>query len=452
MTSVLYRSTNREVDCVDFKEALLRGQAPDKGLYVPAGYPSLDSTLIASMKDMSYAEIATCVMKPLVGDCLTEDELRAMCEDAYTFDVPIEPVENRDRRHILRLDQGPTASFKDFAAQMMGRMMQHYLKQDYKNLVILTATSGDTGSAVANAFYGKDNVQMVVLFPNDEVSDRQRKLMTTLGGNITALSVDGKFDDCQNMVKTAFSDNNLSDVPFSSANSINIGRLIPQTVYYFYAYSRCTETPDNYVIFSVPSGNFGNLTAGLIAYEMGLPNLWYIAAVNENDEFPRFLETGKYEKLKPSKKCISNAMNVGHPSNLARIVDIYEGCMDQVGNIIQTPDMEWMREDIRSRSIDDSQSRRTIKKAYENHGLLLEPHGAVGWAALEDIAPENDDNTFYVSLETAHPAKFPDEIEQLLGFEPELPESMKGLDDRPESYEEIPAEYEALKELLKQRF
>ncbi|MBM3303720.1 MAG: threonine synthase [Candidatus Aenigmarchaeota archaeon] len=452
MAQLLYRSTNRRSPSVTFREALLRGQAPDRGLYVPEFYPIFNRDFMASMRDMSYPELAANVMKQLVGDCLTLEELRGMCDDAYTFDVPVEAVNGRDGRYVMRLDRGPTASFKDFAAQMMGRMVPHYLQQEGKELVILTATSGDTGSAVAQAFYNKPRVKMVVLFPEQEITDRQRKLMTTLGSNITAVSVNGKFDDCQAMVKTAFSDDDLKYLPLSSANSINVGRLIPQAVYYFHAYGRVSRD-GGMAVFSVPSGNFGDLTAGLIARGMGLPAKLYIAAVNENDEFPRFLETGNYEKIAPSRNCISNAMNVGHPSNLARIVDMFGGHMDNDGAMTEKPrHIDSMRRQIKSASISDELTRDTIRRAWEEHNLLLEPHGAVGWAALEEIAPANRDGLAYVSIETAHPAKFPEVIMEELGFEPDIPASMRGLDDRPESYDTIPAEYGALKELLRKRF
>jgi len=453
MAELLYRSTNWQSPKVTFREALARGLAPDRGLYVPEFYPELDRDIIESMRDMPYPEIAVRVMKPLVGDSFTTEELTLMSEDAYRFPVPLEPVEGLDGRYILRLDRGPTASFKDYAAQMMARKLGRYLEQEGLELVILNATSGDTYAAVANAFHGVRRVKTIGIFPLHEVPPMQRKFMTTLGGNSTAIGVDANFDCCLGMVTAAFVDKDLAHIPLSSANSINVGRLVPQTVYYFHAYSKCKLMGHDGVIFSVPSGNFGDVTAGLIAHRMGLPAEFFIAAVNENDEFPRFLDTGIYEKVDPSRNCISNAMNVGNPKNLVRIVDMHGGQMDHTGKLVKSPEMGRIRQIMKSESIGDERTRKTMREAWAEHGLLLEPHGAVAWAALNDFCPEGYSNgAALVSLETAHPAKFPETVLEELGFEPDLPASMIGLGDKPETYDTIPGEYGALKELLKQRF
>ena len=315
----------------------------------------------------------------------------------------------------MRLDQGPTASFKDFAARMMSRLMQHFLSLSNRHLTILTATSGDTGSAVANAFYGLKNINVIILFPAKEVTAMQRKQMTTLDGNISVISLDGKFDDCQRLVKKAFTDPTLSGVPLSSANSINIGRLLPQSVYYFYAWSRLAGNLDEKALFSVPSGNFGNLMGGLIARKMGLPVEKFILATNENNEVPEFLRTGIYKSIVPSVNCISSAMNVGHPSNLARIVALYGGMMDEAGMIHKDPDMKRMRDELFGVSVTDDETRDTISDVFRKYGILLEPHGAIAWHGVNEYLKLNSlkdsGNRLIISLETAHPAKFPEELQ-----------------------------------------
>jgi len=294
-------------------------------------------------------------------------------------------------------------------------------------------------------------LRVIVLFPSKEVTPRQRRQMTTLGENIIALAVDGKFDDCQALVKEAFVDQELGCLDLSSANSINFGRLLPQTVYYFYAYSKLAKEGEE-IIFSVPSGNFGNLMGGLIAKKMGLPVHKFIAAVNENDEFPKFLETGKYQPIRPSRNCLSNAMNVGHPSNLARLIDLYGGQMDEKGIIHKMPDMDSIKKDVFSVSISDDETRATIKDVYQNHGVILEPHGAVGWAGLEGFSSQTKNSLLSISLETAHPAKFPEEIKKILNIEPELPESLKGLETKKEKFENISSNYQDFKQILQDKF
>jgi threonine synthase len=347
----------------------------------------------------------------------------------------------------MRLDRGPTASFKDFAGRMMGQMFGALRQNSSGDLVILTATSGDTGSAVAHAFYRIPQVEVMVLFPPSEVSNRQRKQMTTLGENITAIGVDGKFDDCQALVKKAFADESLRSIQLTSANSINIGRLLPQIVYYVYASVRLTRDGKP-IIFSVPSGNFGDMMGALLASRMGLPVERIIVATNANNEVARFLETGRYEKIDPSLCCISNAMNVGHPSNFVRVVALFGGWMDETGLIREVPDMDRLKKELWAISIDDDETRQTIQSAWQKHRLLLEPHGAVGWLALERYLAENPSSAVAVSVETAHPAKFPEEIEQLLGFSPEAPSSLAEVERKEERYLEMAADYQAFHKLL----
>jgi threonine synthase len=450
MPSLLY-STNLRSPDIDLKGALLQGQAPDKGLYMPRVIPRIPLNEIAGFRDRSYPEIAFAVLKRYTQGLIPDDELMRLCTECYNYEVPLERVYGRS--FLMRLDQGPTASFKDFAARMMARMMRYFLAQEGGKLVILTATSGDTGSAVAHAFHNVDRISMVVLFPIKEVSDRQRKQMTTLGGNVTVIGVDGQFDDCQALVKRAFTDPELKRIRFSSANSINIGRLLPQAVYYLYAWARLQEKGEAAVI-SVPSGNFGDICGGLIARQMGLPVARYVIATNANDEFPKFVATGKYEKIVPSRVCISNAMNVGHPSNLPRLVALYGGVMDEQGKVSKEPDFAALRRDIYSTSVDDAGTRQAIKDAWAKHKTMLEPHGAVGWAGLERYIATLPANTspLAVSIETAHPAKFPEEIQRLLGVDPPLPPSLTGLDTKPEHYEKGPNDYGWFKDFLARKF
>lgn len=453
MKSLKYYSTNLNASEVSFSEALLKGLAPDKGLYMPKVIPVFTKEEIMSFSQKEYYEIAFEVIKKFLAGQITDDELFALVKDAYNYPVPLE--KGFENKYVMRLDQGPTASFKDFAGRMMGRLMNYYTQKENRKLLILTATSGDTGSAIANAFYGLDNIKVLVLFPDGEVTDRQRKQMTTLGENIKIISLKGKFDDCQALVKNAFADSELDYLNLSSANSINIGRLVPQIVYYFYSFSRLRKGDINDdVIFSVPSGNFGDMMGGVFAKHMGLPIKKFIISVNENDEFPTFLKTGKYNKIEPSKNCLSSAMNVGHPSNLARLVALYGGVMNEKGEISKAPDMNKMRKDIFSASVSDQETKDMIKEAYDKHNLLLEPHGSVGWKGLMDYCKEFnvDSDQLCISLETAHPAKFPDEIIEILKFDPELPESLKGLENKKESFDNLDNNYTEFKEYLINNF
>jgi threonine synthase len=441
--NINFYSTNKKAPKVNFKTALLTGIAPDRGLYMPESIPTLSKETINSFREMEYHEIAYHVTKEFIGDLIPEGDLRAITKDAYNFEVPLEHV--KDNTYVLRLDQGPTASFKDFAARMMARLVEHFLKEEKRKILILVATSGDTGSAIANAFYSLKNINVLVLFPEKEVSTRQRKQMTTLGKNIEIVSVDGKFDDCQNMVKTAFADSELSDLNLNSANSINFGRILPQAIYYFWAHSRLSKANEK-ITFSIPSGNFGNMMGAVVAKNMGLPIEKLVIATNENREFPLFLDSANYEKIEPSIDCISNAMNVGHPSNLSRLVDIFDGELDQTGELHKTPDMERMRNFIFSTSVDDQTTMDTIVEAYKNHNLLLEPHGAVGWKGLERyLETAQDKKSIFVSVETAHPAKFPDQIKELINLDPKLPKSLQDLDSKSENYSKANTNYQNFK-------
>jgi threonine synthase len=421
---ILFHSTNEQSPPVNLRDAMLAGQAPDRGLYLPRAFPRLSPAELARFPELTYAEIAARVLTPCTEGILPAAELATLCADAYDFEVPLEPVNGRPGVHVLRLDRGPTASFKDFAAQLMARLIGRFLREQGRTLTILTATSGDTGSAVAHAFHGIPGIQVVVLFPTTEVSVRQRKLMTILRGNVRCVALDGKFDDCQALVKQAFADPALQHLPLSSANSINIGRLLPQSVYYFYAASRVTSTGQP-VVFVVPSGNFGDMMGAVVARQMGLPMKRLVVPVNGNDAFPRFLETGVYAKIDPSRNCLSNAMNVGHPSNLARLVALYGGRMDERGTVHRTPDLAAMRRDLFSTSVTDDQTLATMKAAWAQHRLLLEPHGAVGWRGLLDY-----------------------EIERTLGFSPEVPPAIARAEQEPEDYDHLAVDYTVFRDYL----
>jgi len=446
MDALLFHSTNGQAPAVGLREAFMRGQAPDRGLYFLEKFPRLADAEIANFPKLPYHEIAFGVLSPYTAGVIEPEVLAGMCREAYTFEVPIEKV--HDRVHLMRLDHGPTASFKDFAAQMMARLMGKFLREEGRGFTILTATSGDTGAAVAHAFNGIPGIRVLVLFPFDEVSVSQRKLMTTLQGNVRTVAIDGKFDDCQAMVKRAFADPALRHIALSSANSINIGRLLPQSVYYFYAASR-VAAPGEPVVFSIPSGNFGDMMGAVVAREMGLPVKKIVVSVNDNDEFPRFLATGRYEKIAPSRNSVSNAMNVGHPSNLARLVATYGGRMDETGVIHRAPDLAAMRRDIFSSSISNDRTRATIKRVWEKYRLLLEPHGAVAWQGFEDWQQaESPGSLPAVILETANPAKFPEEIERMMGWSPDIPPAMEITNKLPEAYDRMGSGYEEFRSYL----
>ena len=441
-----FTSTNGRSPAVNLRTALLAGQAPDRGLYFPSRFPRLTPPEIAALAGLPYHEIACRVLSKYTEGLITPADLAAVCRDAYDFAVPLEKV--YDRVHLMRLDQGPTASFKDFAARLMARLMSRFLQQDGGRLTILTATSGDTGAAVAHAFHNVPGFQVIVLFPRHEVSLSQRKLMTVLRGNVRTVAIDGKFDDCQAMVKQAFADPALGHLALSSANSINIGRLLPQSVYYFYAASRLAQ-PGEPMVFAVPSGNFGDMMGAIVARQMGLPVRKIVVPVNDNDAFPRFLTTGVYQKIVPSRNSVSNAMNVSHPSNLARLVAVYGGQMDETGQIHRQPDLAAMRRDLFSSSVTDDRTRATIREVWTQYQLLLEAHGAVAWAGFRDwLATEPLDGLPAVVLETANPAKFPEEIEKTIGFSPDVPAAMVATNLLPEDYDAMGADYAKFRDYL----
>jgi len=451
---ITYYSTNKNLSGVSgitpfeghasFKEALLQGQAPDEGLYMPDRIPALAYEDILALKGKPYTASAMLVSRAFLEGDISDVQLGQIVNDSYNYPVPLEKVV--DRKYVLRLDQGPTASFKDFAARLMARLMSHF-RDTGKRLNVLVATSGDTGSAVGEAFKGVRGVDVYILYPKGEVSGIQKKQLDTIGQNVQAISVEGKFDDCQNLVKQAFSDPALRHFNLTSANSISFGRIFPQIIYYFYAYAQLAQAGEE-IVFSVPSGNFGDALGCEYARRMGLPIKKLVMPTNENDEFPRFLETGTYQKISPSRACLSNAMNVGHPSNLARFFNLYGGTVDRNGVVHQYPDLEQMKQHIFSVSISDDETKQIIKRVYERHNVILEPHGAVGWGGLEIYLERFGDFPLCVSLETAHPAKFPDEIKALLKITPDLPQSMKDIEQRKGEPSHLSGGYDEFKDYL----
>lgn len=447
--ALAFYSTNRGVPEVDLATAMLRGLAGDGGLFMPRHRPDLPRSLLGRAAGLDYPTLAFEMLAPYTAGVFKDHELGDICTAAYNFEVPLEAV--GDGRHVLRLDRGPTASFKDFAARFMARALGRLVQARSERLLILVATSGDTGSAIADAFGGVPGVEVVVLYPRDEVSDRQRRQMTTLGGNVRTLALPAKFDDCQALVKRAFADPDLAGLPLSSANSINIGRLLPQSVYYVWAASRVADVAAGEpVIFAVPSGNFGDLMGGMLAFHGGLPVARFVVATNSNDAVPRLLASGTYSPIVPSRVCLSNAMNVGHPSNLARLVDLYGGRMDERGVMNSAPDLARLRADVFAVAIDDARTRATIGEAWRDHRVLLEPHGAVGWAGLADLRRQEPRLRTHaaICLETAHPAKFPDAVREATGVDPELPPALRGLEAKTEAIAHMELDYGIFKDWL----
>jgi threonine synthase len=448
---ILYYSTNRELNIkeikgfkgeVTFKDALFMGQAPDKGLFMPNCLPLVSEEEILSLKGKPYYTVAFEILRKYLKDDISDEKLQRLCKDAYTFSIPIEEI--TENIYLARMDQGPTASFKDFAAQMMSRLMEE-LKEENTEITVLVATSGDTGSAIGNAYKSLKGIKVCILYPELEVSEGQRKQLNAIGDNTSAIAIDGKFDDCQRLVKQAFADPELKKLNLTSANSINIGRILPQIVYYFYSYVNVVDEFEP-VIFSVPSGNFGNSLGCEIARRMGLPVDPLIIATNENDEFPKFLGSEIYRKVEPSRKCLSNAMNVGNPSNLARYFDLYGGIVDKEGNVFRNPDVSEMRKYLYSVSISDKETIETIDEIYKNYNVLLEPHGAVGVAALMHHYRKIDKPA--ICFETAHPSKFPEIIEETLNITPELHPSLIDIDERVIEPLHLPNDYGAFKNYL----
>lgn len=408
-----YYSTNKQSALVDFKEAAIQGQAPDKGLYFPESIPQIEKDLISNIETFSNEEIAFRVIKPYVGNTIPEEKLFQIVKETVNFPIPL--VKVNDNIFSLELFHGPTLAFKDIGARFMSRCLGYFL-QDNTNpstslrVTVLVATSGDTGGAVANGFYDVNGIDVVILYPSGKVSPVQEKQLTTLGKNIHALEVDGTFDDCQQMVKQAFTDSELNQKLFlTSANSINVARWLPQQFYYFFAYKQWADKKHPPVV-CVPSGNFGNICAGILANSSGLPVNHFIAACNANDVVTTYLQTSNF-KPQTAVPTLSNAMDVGNPSNFVRILQIFQH---------QFPDL---KNKLSSYSISDEDTLATIKKVYDQHHYLLDPHGAVGYLALEKYLNSHP-SAKGIFLETAHPVKFPDAVESTTGKKIEIPSSL----------------------------
>lgn len=431
-----YYSTNGKAPEADLHKAVVKGLAEDKGLYMPETLKKLPQDFFDNIQDMSFQEISYRVADAFFGEDVPADTLKKIVYDTLSFDCPT--VKVNDNIYSLELFHGPTLAFKDVGARFMARLLGHFISQEGKEEVnVLVATSGDTGSAVANGFLGVEGIHVYVLYPKGKVSAIQECQFTTLGKNITAVEVDGVFDDCQALVKSAFMDNDLNKhMKLTSANSINVARFLPQSFYYFYAYAQMKKLglADNLVV-CVPSGNFGNITSGLFAKKMGLPIKRFIAANNANDIFYKYLQTGVYEP-KASVQTIANAMDVGDPSNFARIIDLYKNEHDAICA------------DVSGATFTDEQIAETIKAVSDKYGYICDPHGACGYRALETGLKEGETGVF---LETAHPAKFKSTVESIIGHEIEIPQKLAEFMKGTKQSIQMPKNFEDFKEYLLSR-
>ena len=405
-----YYSTNRKASDATLEEAVVKGLAADRGLYMPHNIRILPASFYEQIDQLSFQEIASQVADAFFGEDVPAETLKQIVYDTLSFDVPV--VRVKENIYSLELFHGPTLAFKDVGGRFMARLLGYFIRKEGKRQVnVLVATSGDTGSAVANGFLGVEGIHVYVLYPKGKVSEIQEKQFTTLGRNITAGEGDGTFDDCQALVKSAFMDQELNErMQLTSANSINVARFLPQAFYYFYAYAQMKKLGrEKELVVCVPSGNFGNITAGLFAKRMGLPVKRFIAANNRNDIFYQYLKTGQYAP-KPSVQTIANAMDVGDPSNFARILDLYEGSHDAIAS------------EISGETYTDDQIRETVQLTYDETGYLLDPHGACGYRALSENLQPGEVGVF---LETAHPAKFLHTVEDIIGTDINIPEKLK---------------------------
>jgi threonine synthase len=406
---MLYYSTNGKSPKVGFEEAVLQGLAADSGLYFPASIPKLPSSFFEIIEDLTPHEIAFHIAKQYVGDEIPADKLKQIVKETLNFPVPLIEVE----KDVLSLElfHGPTLAFKDVGARFMARVLRFFLEKKSNPATILVATSGDTGGAVASGFYDVEGINVVILYPSGKISATQEKQLTTWGKNIHALEIDGTFDDCQKLVKEAFADSELkAKYGLTSANSINIARLLPQSFYYFLAYQQIKDKSKSFIV-SVPSGNLGNLTAGLIAWQMGLPVNRFVVASNSNDVITKYLHTGLFES-KPSVLTVANAMDVGNPSNFARVLEIFNHNYDRV------------KDKLIGYSFSDSEIRNCIAEVYQKTKYTLDPHGACAYMGLKKELKESETGIF---LETAHPAKFSETVSESIGQSITIPDSLNAI-------------------------
>ena len=430
-----YYSLNKKTPNVNFREATIKGQAPDRGLYFPETIPVIDPSVITNMEAYSKEELAFSIMRPYVGDTIDKKTLYRIVSETINFPFPLVPV--NDTIFSLELFHGPTLAFKDVGARFMSRCLGYFSQQQNEKITVLVATSGDTGGAVANGFGGIDGVEVVILYPSGKVSTVQELQLTTCGQNITALQVNGSFDDCQTMVKEAFMDADLNKkLMLTSANSINVARWLPQQLYYFFAYQQWKEKTNPPVI-AVPSGNFGNICAGLLAHMSGLPVQHFIAACNVNDAVPEYLRSGNYQS-KIAVSTISNAMDVGSPSNFIRVLELFQHNYQNIS------------EKISGYTVSDHITKQTITEVYKQYGYTLDPHGAVGYYALQHYLQQYP-NEKGIFLETAHPVKFPETVEAITGKKIDIPASAEHLFLKEKNSIQMNASFNDLKEWLLNR-
>jgi threonine synthase len=428
---MLFSSTAHKTEPVSFRTAGFEGMPPDGGLYMPESLPILPTEILNKLGHQSLPEISMEVSRIFLKDEISTMELSKLVQEAISFEAPL--IELGDRIFVLELFHGPTLAFKDFGARFLARLMAFWTRSSGQEMVVLVATSGDTGSAVANGLYKMPGIKVVLLYPSGMVSNIQEKQLTTLRENVFALEVQGKFDDCQRLVKQAFSDSDLKQKKkITSANSINIARWLPQSFYYFYAAAR-VPNGGNPVFFSVPSGNFGNLTAGLLAKKMGAPIDQFVAATNRNDVVPDFLQTGKFLP-REAIATMSNAMDVGNPSNFARLLALYNNDLDAI------------RRDVVGITVSDEETTAGIAEVYKKYGYVLDPHSAIGYLGAKQLVRK--EKTPAVFLATAHPAKFPEIVERVTGKEIDPPDSLKSSLSRPKNSILIANQYDDLKSFL----
>ena len=426
-----YYSLNKKAPNTTFENAVVKGLAPDKGLYFPENIKPLPASFFKNIDQLSHTEIAYEAIKQFVLPEIPEDELKRIIEETLSFDFPV--VQLNDHISTLELFHGPTMAFKDVGARFMARCLGYFNKNNTNEVTVLVATSGDTGGAVANGFLGVKGVNVVILYPSGKVSDIQEKQLTTLGKNIRALEVDGVFDDCQDMVKRAFLDETLtSKMQLTSANSINVARWLPQLFYFIFAYKQLYKTHKD-IVFSIPSGNFGNICAGMMAQQLGLPIKHFIASNNANNVVTEYLQTQNYNP-KPSVQTISNAMDVGNPSNFIRIQEIYKN------------NFKTLKDNLSSYSYTDDQTKEALKEIYNEYSYVADPHGAVGYLGCKDYLKEHP-NTHCVFLETAHPTKFLDVVEDVIRENIDLPPQILSVMDKKKKATKI-SNYEDLKAFL----
>ena len=429
----LYSTSNKDLR-VSFRQAVFNSLPSDKGLYMPATIPVLDAYFIQHLQQHTLPEIALKVASALIGDDVPEDDLGRIVNEAIDFEAPVRPLDSGTA--VLELFHGPSLAFKDFGARFMSRIMAFLSQEDSRILDVLVATSGDTGGAVALGFLGVPGTRVTILYPKGKVSPVQEMQLTTNGQNIRAIEVDGTFDDCQALVKEAFNDQDLKSVfRLTSANSINIARLIPQTFYYFHAYAQLLAQGIRDVVFSVPSGNFGNIGAGLLAYKMGLPVKQFIAATNVNDTVPRFLQSGRYEP-RPSVQTLANAMDVGNPSNWVRIMDLFRG------------DEEALKQVVSSSTFTDAEIRKAIRALFDRYGYVACPHTAIAWLATENYRKQQSGEYAAVFLATAHPCKFPEVFPDDIAAHIAIPQQVGLLKGREKQVTSLGIDFEGFKYCL----